>query len=307
LNAYRIAGLSVESDVAFPGAGSVSAAGAPDILIGAGHVPDHLPNAFARGPSWAMTRDSLLLDLPGIARLLVSGGRDIRYRAAPGADEADVTAFLLGPVLGVLLHQRGAVVLRASVVRVRDRAVLFCGGSGAGKSTLAAALTDPGYALVADDICVVDFNGRAGPRVHGDGQHLKLWQQAVDALGLTGRRGAPIRKCLQKFHVAPHATHAEALPIGAIYSLYRDRPPRRTGIVRPNAVDATLLLAGNAYHPLLVRLMDQRAKYFHAAAAIADKADIYELTRPFSFAAMADVVCMLERHWAERAFTEAAA
>jgi len=43
----------------------------------------------------------------------------------PGAEEAILRLYLLGPVLGILLHQRGFLVLHASVVSMAGAAVVF--------------------------------------------------------------------------------------------------------------------------------------------------------------------------------------
>jgi hypothetical protein len=48
---------------------------------------------------------------------------------------------------------------------------------------------------------------------------------------------------------------------------------------------------------LLVRRMDQKANYFHAATAIANVAGIFYLTRVLDFAKMPDVIASLEAHW----------
>jgi hypothetical protein len=72
-------------------------------------------------------------------------------------------------------------------------------------------------------------------------------------------------------------------------------------------VDAALLLRRNAYRPLLVRRLDQKANYFHAATTIANSAGIFYLTRALDFAKMPEAIASLERHWLELRLTEKAA
>jgi hypothetical protein len=50
---------------------------------------------------------------------------------------------------------------------------------------------------------------------------------------------------------------------------------------------------------LLVRRLGQKADYFHAAAAMANTAGIFHLTRVLNFAEMPSVISGLERHWDE--------
>ena len=192
----------------------------------------------------------------------------LRRRSDEGA--ADIPIFILGTVFGILLHQREQIVLHASAVRVNGKAVLFCGSSGAGKSTLAAALSQRGYPLVNDDFCTVTANTAGAPLVHPDGRQLKLWAQAIDRLDLAQSRGERVRKSLEKFYVEPGEVFTEPLVLGAVYALREARPPHVPGIEKPNVVDAALLLRRNAYRPLLVRRLGQRANYFHAATMIAN-------------------------------------
>jgi hypothetical protein len=301
LHSYRVAGLAVASEIELPGAIPAQHAGTADVMVRAAPVPANLDDASKKGVTWQIAGDRFLFQVPGVARFLLSAGREILFEPASGVAAGDVSIFLIGTVFGILLHQRGEIVLHASAVQVNGRAVLFCGSSGAGKSTLAAALAQRGFPLVADDLCAITLAPGAPPMVQPDGRHLKLWAQAIERLDLAERRGAPVRNKLQKFFVEPAAALAGALPeplqLGAVYALREARPPHRPGIERPNVVDAALILRRGAYRPLMVNRMGQKADYFLAATAIANAAGIFHLTRALNFAVMPEVVGMLERHW----------
>lgn len=305
---YCISGLSVSSEIVLPGL-SAAAAGRrrPDVAIRRGPVPATLDGAQKLGPTWQIAGNQFLLHVPKVARFLLSNGREIMFEAEPGADDGDIPLYLLGTAYGILLHQREQIVLHASAVRVNGKAILFCGPSGAGKSTLAAALAQRGYPFITDDFCAVTVTEDGSPMVHPDGRQLKLWAQAIEKLDLKGRSGARVRSRLEKFYVDPGETHAEALPLGALYALREARPLLAPGIAPTNAVDAAVVLRRMAYRPRLVSRMGQRVNYFHAATTIANKAGIYYLTRALDFAVMPDVVAELERHWREIGLTEKAA
>lgn len=302
---YRVCGLRVASEIALP-ALTASDTGAPDITIHAGKVPPALDDTAAAGPTWQIAGHQFLLRIPGIARFMLGDGNTICFEPEPGADPADIPAFLLGTVFGIMLHQRGQIVLHASAVRVDGKAILFCGPSGSGKSTIAAALAQRGLPLVTDDICAITSVDGA-PMVQPDGRQLKLWTQAIEQLDLTASRGARVRGRLEKFYVEPRAVFSEPMPLGAVYALREARPPYAPGITQPNAVDAALVLQRNAYRPLLVERMGQRTDYFRAATAIANAAGIFQLTRPLDFAAMAGVLDRLELHWRDTGLMEKAA
>jgi hypothetical protein len=307
LHCYRVAGLTVASEIELPGAIPAQHMAAPAVTVRVAAVPADLSDAANKGTTWQIAGERFLFEVPDVARFLLTGGREILVEAAPGVDIGDVAIFLIGTVFGILLHQRGEIVLHASAVRVNDKAVLFCGSSGAGKSTLAAALAQRGFPLVADDLCAVTLAVGAAPMVQPDGRHLKLWAQAIHNLDLAERRGAPVRSKLEKFFVEPAVTLAEPLPLGAVYALREARPPHKAGIERPNVVDAALILRRGAYRPLMVNRMGQKADYFHAATAIANVAGIFHLARALNFAAMPDVIGWLEQHWLDIGLTEKAA
>ncbi len=229
----------------------------------------------------------------------MTGGRQIAFELDRDAPLDDAAIFLTGTVFGILLHQRGQVVLHASAVRVDGKAVLFCGPSGAGKSTIAAALGQHGYPLLNDDVCALSSSAGETPMAHPDGRQLKLWDQSIAELDLAPRRGRAVRAKLGKFYVEPEQASSGPLPLGAIYALRETRGPTVSGIERPNVVDAAMILSRNAYRPLLVNRMGQTSHYFHAGTRIAGLAGIYRLTRELDFAAMPAVIALLEAHWRE--------
>lgn len=293
---YRISGLSVASEIVLPGLIAGAPSIAPEVTIRRGEVPEALPMAKSSGISWERCDEHFLLRIPAIARFMLTGGRDIVFAPESDADPGDVPIFIVGTVFGILLHQREQIVLHASAVEVNGKAIVFCGHSGAGKSTLAAALTHRGYPVVADDVCGLSLQDDV-PTVHSDGRQLKLWTQAIARLELAERRGARVRRKLEKFFIDPHNVATEPLPLGAVYVLREARPPFGAGISQPNIVDASVQLRRSAYRPRLVRQFHQKAAYFRAAARIANTVGIYHLTRALDFSAMPEVIASLERHW----------
>jgi hypothetical protein len=93
----------------------------------------------------------------------------------------NVSTYLVGPVLGLLLRFRGVVCLHASAVALGDRAVVFLGPEGAGKSTTAAALAQRGHAVIADDVVgLIEQDGHFS--VLPAYPHLSLWPDSVTML-----------------------------------------------------------------------------------------------------------------------------
>jgi hypothetical protein len=309
LFSYLVSGLNVASELALPGliALDPGCAQAIDVTIRAGDVPTALDEAEISGVNWQIAPNRFLFDVPGVVRILLTGGREILFALQDGSSIDEAAIFISSTGFGILLHQRGRIVLHASAVRVRDSAVLFCGPSGAGKSTLAAALVDAGYDLVTDDFCGISVHADGTPWVEPDGRQLKLWQNSIDRLSLTERVAAPVRPAIQKYYVEPRAATAAALPLSAIYVLREARPPHAPGIERPNIVDGGLMVRNNAYRPVMVRRMAQADLYFQAAATISQRAGVFTLTREMNFTQMPVVMDWLEAHWRELGLLERAA
>lgn len=306
---YLVSGLTVASELPLPGLieSPAGRTGQADVAIRAGAVPTALEDATVNGPNWQLAGDRFLLSIPGVIRLLLTEGREIVYEPEGGTSPEEAAIFVSGTGFGILLHQRGRIVLHASAVRVRDSAVLFCGPSGAGKSTLAAGLVDAGYDLVTDDFCGISVHADGMPWVEPDGRQLKLWQHSIDRLSLAAHRAAPVRPQLEKYYVEPRAATAAALPLAAIYVLREARPPNAPGIVRPNIVDGGLMVRNNAYRPAMVRQMAQADLYFQAAATISRRAGVFTLTREMNFAHFPTAIGWLEAHWRKLGLLERAA
>ena len=292
---YTAAGLTLASEFELPGLiPSEPAAEPPQVRILLADVPAALENAIHRGPTWQANESRFLLRVPDVAHFEIVEGREIRVTPIGDCPVAEIAIFVIGTILGILLHQRSQIVLHASAVLVGGKAVLFCGPSAAGKSTMAAALDQRGYPVVSDDVCALSFGG-GRPYAHSDGRRLKLWEEATRQLGLPA--GEPIRGQLKKYYVEPGATRDKPVEVGAIYELCEARRLGTEGIAPQNIVDAALLVRRNAYRPFLVRRMGQQALYLDAAARLANAAGIFTLTRSLDFAQMDMLIGRLEEHW----------
>ena len=185
--AYWLAGLRLESDFPLPALAPWDGPedAAADIAIRRGEVgprldrPDHVAPIFqTRG------RSEYLLNLPGTGRILVRNGNEVTVDPDPDADARTTGAILTGTVQAVLWHQRGLLPLHASAVVVGGRAVALCGPAASGKSTLTAMLSSQGFAVIADDLCLVDTEKGGTVWVLPGHARLRLWRDALDRLGV---------------------------------------------------------------------------------------------------------------------------
>jgi len=298
LHSYRIGGLAVSSQLELAGAIDAPADGAAaDVTVRFEPVPEALPGGSPGGPTWDIDGDTVLLRVPSLARYLIRGGRHIGVEPEPGATARDVGAFVLGTSFGILLHQRGALVLHGSAVEKDGAALVVCGRSGEGKSTLAAALCQAGFGLVADDICTIDFDAERRAVVAPDGRQLKLWRDSIDKLELAGEQGEAVREGFEKYFVAPAVSAAAAPRLKAIYVLREHRPPVEAGIEPLALPDAMRMLDIEAYRPGLRERLGSKPAMLLQGSAMLAHAQVFLCVRPRGFEHMEATVADLVTHW----------
>lgn len=294
---YRFSGLSVSSEMELPGGHAGARNDTPDVTVRFADVPRRLAQPSETGPAWEREGDTILLCVPRVARFLITGGSSITVALEAGASPRDASGFLLGSSLGMLLHQRGALVLHGSAVAVNGRAIILCGRSGAGKSTTAAALCQRGCSFVTDDVCVVSMAADGTPHVLPDGRQLKLWQRSIDRLDLDDRRGDVVRETFEKYFVAPEATVGEPPVLDAIYQLRESRPPFEDGIEALALPDAMRMLQQEAYRPWLRRQLSSPQQMMAQSVATLSQAQAFILTRPLDFGKLDATLDALLQHW----------
>ena len=296
---YRICGFAVASDLELRGAiRTHSASAGVDVSIRRGRVPASLSGATDTGPDWQLNgNDSFLFGVPGLARFLVTGGHKITVEVEPGALESDASGFVLGTAFGVLLHQRGSLVLHGSAVSDKGRAIAICGESGAGKSTLAAALCRDGCSFVTDDLCVIAQNENKRPVVLPDGRKLKLWKETIDNLDLTMRQGEAVHQSFEKYFIEPFDTASEPPKLSAIFVLREGHPSFAEGIERLALPDAMRTLESEMYRPGLRAKMGLKSELIAHAAATIGHAKVFLLTRPRGFEHLEETVSFVRAHF----------
>jgi hypothetical protein len=250
----------------------------PDVTVRLGRTPDFLPFPSASGITWQSAPGHFLLTVKDVARYLVIENREVVVDRLDGSAEGDVRAFLLGSVLGVLLHARPMLVLHASVLQTSRGAVLFMGRSGTGKSTLLAAFLQRGYAMVAEDKAgiVVDDAGTprvlpASPLVQLTRESLSALRYPVDASHLRGSRGKYVVP-ITRFSSRPE-------PLAAAYSLGMHKGGDI--LVEPlSPLDRFQVLKRHVYRRRLIPKSARRDLHFQIMGALAAQIRVARVVRP---------------------------
>ncbi|XBB65385.1 hypothetical protein ABFU82_14835 [Nocardioides sp. WV_118_6] len=291
---YSGYGLRIDSELPLPDLAPEPAGPSrprPDVVVRLGAVapPSSSATLLPRG-LW-VDGARVGIDVPDVGRYACEGGARITIQAAPGVSPDRLRLFLLGSALGALLAQRGLLVLHGNAFVVDGAAAIVLGHSGAGKSTLAAEMHRRGHVVLSDDVVPVDAAGRAlagWPRI-------KLWQDALDRIGVPTAGLARVDAAFAKFHVpldrAPGAPGVLApVPVRWLYVLDRHDGPLRVVPVA-GAAAFTCLHEHGYRNEILVG--DLRRTHLARSAALVRTARIARVERPHgidSVAASADAI-----------------
>jgi len=274
---YNCYSLAISSEIALPELISSEAPGEADMRIVVGEVAqDGLAQGKRLGPCLWACEDALWLHVPGVARFLVSDGKEIRIMPEPGADEDSIRVFLLGSAFGALLFQRGLLVMHGNAVRIGDQCLICVGHSGVGKSTLAAGFMQRGYDVLADDVVPVNDDCHALPGF----PRIKLWQDAADRLGIDTQPLKRIRPNMGKFNQPVTKQLADQpLPVRWVYVLGSHPLP---GIAFEPILGARChkTLRANTYRMRFLEGMALKAEHFNMCGKLAKNVRMARLTRP---------------------------
>jgi hypothetical protein len=228
------------------------------------------------GPFLWVNGQSLWLQVPNVARFLVSQGREIVIDPHPGIDEDSIRVFLLGSAFGALLFQRGLLVLHGNAIRIGDQCMVCVGHSGAGKSTLAAGFLRRGHEILADDVVPVTDDCRALPGF----PRIKLWRDSADQLEINTEPLRRIRPELEKFNYPLLDRFADqSLPVRWVYILGSHQqsdilfePIRGMARFQP--------LHANTYRVRFLEGMALRPDHLRLCGNLAGKIRLAHITRP---------------------------
>ena len=272
-------GLHVRTPFALPYAPAPGVPdGEPDVTVRIGAAPAALPAPAGRHGLWETAPGAFLMHAPGVARYLVTDGRDVLVEPR-GGGERDVGVFLAGPVFAALLQQRGVVTFHAAAVATGAGAVLLAGPAGGGKSSLLAALVDRGYAILADDVTGVAPDADGRPAALPAFPCLQLWADALDQLAWRGRARRKARPELEKYLAPVDRFRAAPLAVRAVCVLTFHA---RDGVAIETipAARAFGWLWRSTYRMQLLRGLGRQPDHFRTLTALARRTPVVRVARP---------------------------
>jgi hypothetical protein len=299
---YMLAGLRIVSDIPLVGLKICRIEGAHrEVVIRRAAIPINLASATAtfRDGLWVGKYNGreVLLDFSSAGRFLVRAGEEIVIDPAPSSDADELRAYLLGTVFGVLFHQRGMTPLHASAIDVADGCVAFVGASRAGKSTLVAALIQRGHEVIADDVCFLDLDNSGNVQVWPGIARIRLWEEAICALGCNGPGIEREMHGYNKYFVPvrPLRNPFERRRLHRVYQLH----PSSDGVIkviRLHGLAAVEVLMQNVYRLGLAETLGYKPRVFGVCAAAARSVPVFQFSRPKDFKALEESIEFLEDH-----------
>lgn len=279
MNTYSAYGLTVRSAFELPELPAATGAEGIDLAISRDDVepvPDEVESHGIR----RMQADPNVCraTYDGIASFSVESGTRIRVdpESAAVIEEKLFRRILENELMGILLHQRGCLVLHASAVAVDGHGAVFLGPRGAGKSTTGAAFHLEGHTLLEDDVVAIRFDDDGAAVLPGVPQ-LRLKPEAVDALDVTDTAVFPADGPSEKRYKLVEPA-ADPVPLAGCYFL-ADGDDLAVERLAPR--EALFDLMGQTYYSGgLLSETETTDDHFQQCSAIVDSVSVGTLERP---------------------------
>jgi hypothetical protein len=298
-NTYNIFGLYIQSIIPFPASPicSLPSEFVPDIIIEYGDTPGQLANPQKKGLRFQAAPREFLLCVDSVARYYVQEGRRITIQPEPGMDEESIRIFLMGSVMGALLHQRNILVLHAGAIAVNGQSVIFSGHSGIGKSTLTAGFHQRGYAFLADDVCAIAIIA-GKPAVIPGFPSLKLWADVLKKLNIDKDQLESVRwiQGLEKYFLLAKPGHDQPVPLKSMFTMGSSNK-NNIEIAALYGADKIDPFINNTYRMSFLDGLGGKKNHFRQCAVVAAQTSVYRIVRPNKGFLLNELMDMLEERF----------
>lgn len=286
---YFTYGLVLNSTLALPELPASERVG--EVTIQLGNICSFAQKTKNEKRNLRITPEGIYLFYEGIGKFLIRNGYEIIVDPAPGVEESIVRLSILGPALGVLLHQRGRLILHGSAVMMNGGAVAFLGEEGSGKSTLAGAMYVNGRSVVADDLVTLQLeNGRS--KIFPSAPRLKLSPETAGSFGdFEKTQQISYPNLERRSYLANKGFSALPLYLRQIYVLGESEDQKIEPLMPQEALVELIR------HSCCARLLPNGEAPLHLnqCSTLINHIPISRLNRPRSLAILPDVVQMVEK------------
>ena len=270
----------------------------PDIIIHTGKLkaPDLKPTDSKL--TCAIEKNQAYLYWNEVGTILVKEGKEIIVDPIDNVDEQILRIMLLGSTFGLLLHQRGLMVLHGNSVNINGKGVCFVGNRGFGKSTTSAGLYFRGYPIVSDDVTAIKLENDRAYLIPGYGR-LKLWQDSVEALGLDPQNLSLVHPNHEKREYLIKDLDPKPVPLEYIYVLGGGE---ELAIEAVPPQQALFNIMQNSYCTRFNKEMYNTlsaVEHFQQCSSLVNSTKVFYLKRTNDLASLPKLMELIEEHVAE--------
>lgn len=203
---------------------------------------------------------------------------EIRIQAKPESRKNDLELILNGSVFGAILHQRNILSFHAGSFEFLKHGILICGDSEVGKSTTTLNFCLSGANFLSDETTPVLFeDGTAF--IWGISDRLKIWDDALDSLGLPKEKLLKISEEDEKYYYELQATGAK-VPLSLIFVLeFSGHAELESAFL--SGKEKLVVLRNQVYRKEYLSAMPETEKsFFKQLAFISQHIPVVRISRP---------------------------
>ncbi len=293
---YSAYGFGIKSAIALPGFIQIPK---EDTKVSIHLAPVSPPRTSPKeGVSIDKLSNGLTIHWRGVASYKIIRGREIFITPESGADSISTLKAqpFYGMAIAAILHQQQHVVLHGSSVEINGKALVLLGQKGMGKSTLTAALLSEGHNFICDDVTALLLNDPSGTQVLPGVPRLRLWADAVRAIGHTPDELSLVSPILPKHILPAHEQFKnEHIPLQTIILLERGDTIALHEMKESEKM--LCLLGGQYFAKYYDALQDSDHKrLFHSLSTLAQSINIVKLTTPRDLQLLPVTTKLLEQY-----------
>ena len=220
----------------------------------------------------------------------VKGGKEIIINSKTSINKVFLRLLILSQGFGIILHQRGYIVLHGSAVKIDNQAIAFLGHSGIGKSTLTAALNERCFHLIADDVLAIKIDGDKYS-VYPSFSRIKLYDDVIEHLKYYPNSYTKVHPEFQKYNFKTGNNFSiKPVPIKTIFILEKNEK-NQIKLLKPQ--EKLIELAKNSYLKPIFKKTDKSHNLLQCTN-LAKKTDIKKLEICHSFKKLNEIIKIIE-------------
>jgi hypothetical protein len=293
---YRTYGLAIRSELPLPELEPM-APGPEDVTIRFAPTGRPVP---ATGSAFEFGADTQYLAWSGAGAFRIRGAREIDIERGQETEDRLLALPLLGPVMAMLLHLRGKLVLHASAVASGDRGAIFLGDKRAGKSTTAAALVAAGNRLLTDDVLALDTMPTGGLGILPAYPQIKLARDSAQAIAIDAIVEPRLHHAIDKRqHRLTHGFSHASTAATRIYVLQRGAEAKVTAMPVQTALLALMRFSYVTRFEGAALKGASAAAHLRLCAELASSTGVRQLVIPDGLHRLDELVGLVERDLAE--------